>query len=81
MASALRQVILIAVVIVLVSAATACRRVPHRDLGASKSKLPGDNGFRLVMAGDPTEYVAEKIYNCKMLALIHFNLVEYITYP
>lgn len=61
MASALCQVILIAVLIV--SATTACRRVPHSDLGASRTKLPGDNGFRLVIAGDPTEYVANKIYN------------------
>lgn len=65
MASALCQAILIAAL--LISASTACRRVPHRDLGAPKTKLAGDNGFRLVMAGDPTEYVADKIYNRKLI--------------
>lgn len=41
--------------------AKRCHREPHSDVTAA-IKSPGDNGFRIVVGGDPERYVPGTVY-------------------
>jgi hypothetical protein len=49
----------------LVAIALGCKKVPPKTLNHGR-KQNGDNGYRLVIGGNPSGYEPGKIYNCKL---------------
>lgn len=52
----------------LVATAIGCKKVPPKILNHGR-KQSGDNGYRLVIGGNPSGYEPGKIYNCELLLI------------